>query len=241
MPLLLLALTLLQGPPCSGEAARHVAEASRRGQAFDLEGAATAYTAAMQAGCWSVQPALFYLRGLLAVHAANAQFASAASLQPLRDAINQLQRFTTGDPVIRGMEMVLRAGIPAAQHERAEMSLFIDEMLRMESLQLEAKQPPLPVLSAHEAAGQFWLMLRLYDEARRAFELAAQRVGQTPHVLIGVARAAVGRKDLPAACDHYRRLIAWWNDRAESPPEIIEARAFVKQPQCAAPAPGTRR
>jgi len=140
------------------------------------------------------------------------------------------------------MQTVLRAALPAAQHERAEMGLFIEEMLRMESLQLEAQQPPLPVLSAHEAAGQFWLQLHLYEEARRAFERAAQRVGQTPHVMLGAARAAAGLKQVPAACEQYRRLVAWWKDRPGSPPEISEARAFIKQPSCATPpAPPARR
>ena len=240
MPVVLLALALLQGPSCSGDAARHLSDAARRGQSFDLDGAATAYAAAVRAGCATAEAPLIYIRGLLAARAADAQFGSAASLQPLKQAITDLQPFADRDPVARAMQAVLRAGMPAAQHERAEMTLFIEEMLRMESLQLEAKQPPLPVLSAHEVAGQFWLQLHLYDEAGRAFALAAQRVGPTPHVMIGAARAGAGRKDLPAACDQYRRLMAWWNDRVGSPPEIAEARAFVKQPQCAPQPPGRK-
>src|SRR5262245_47837618 len=182
----LLALVLLQEQPCRPDAVRHIADAARRGEAFDLDGAATAYAAAVLVGCPSAQPAAIYLRGFLAGRTANAQFASAASLQPLRQAIAELEPFAARDPVARAMQTVLRAALPAAQHERAEMGLFIDEMLRMESLQLEARQRPLPVLSAHEAAGLFWLQLHLYDEARRAFELAGQRIGQTPQVLVGL-------------------------------------------------------
>ena len=241
MSALLVAFALLQDPICRGDAARHVADAARRGQAFDLEGAATAYAAAARAGCTSAQPALIYLRGLLAARAADAQFGSAASLQPLKQAITDLQPFAAADPFARAMQAVLRAGMPAAQHERAELTLFIDEMLRMESLQLEARQPALPVLSAHEVAGQFWLQLHLYDEARRAFERAVQRIGQTPHVMSGAARTAAGRKDVPAACEQYRRLVAWWSDRVGSPPEITEARAFIRQPQCAVTPAGPRR
>ncbi len=243
MGAVLVAFVLLQDPACRADAARHMADAARRGEAFDLDGAATAYAAAVLAGCPSAQPAAIYLRGFLAGRSANAQFASAASLQPLRQAISDLEPFAARDPVARAMQTVLRAALPAAQHERAEMGLFIDEMLRMESLQLEAMQRPLPVLSAHEAAGVFWLQLHLYDEARRAFELAGQRIGQTPQVLAGLARAAAGRKQMPVACEQYSRLIAWWKGRVGSPPEIVEARAFVKQPACAAaPAqPGTRR
>ena len=238
---LLFALALFQSPPCSGDAARHAADAARRGEAFDLDGAATAYAAAVRAGCASAQAPLIYVRGLLAARAAGAQFGAAASLLPLKQAVTDLQPFAASDPVARTMQTVLRAAMPAAQRERAEMTLFIDEMLRMESLQLEAKQPPLPVLSAHEVAGQLWLQLRGYEEARRAFDVAAQHVGQTPHVLLGAARAAAGRKDNAAACDQYRRLIAWWADRAGLPSEIVEAQSFLKQPQCAKPAPRTGR
>lgn len=246
MDALLLAVALLQDPPCRGEAAVHLTDARRRGEAFDLSGAADAYAAAARADCPSAQAAAIYLRGLVVARAADAQFGSAAALQPLKQAITELQPLAAVDPVARAMQTVLRAGMPAAQHERAEMSLFIEEMLRMESLQLEARQPGLPVLSAHEVAGQFWLQLHLYEEARRAFELAGQRIGQTPHVMLGAARAASGRRDLPAACEQYRRLVAWWNDRAGSPPEMTEARAFVTQPSCTQkpsppPKPGTRR
>lgn len=237
----LAALALFQSTLCSGDAAPHVAEAWRRGQAFDIAGAAAAYAAAVNAGCAAARAPLIYVRGLLAARAAGAQFGAAASLQPVKQAITDLQPFAASDPVARAMQAVLRAGMPAAQRERAEMTLFIDEMLRMESLQLEAKQPPLPVLSAHEMAGQYWLQLRLYDEARRAFDVAAERIGQTPHVLIGAARATAGGRNLPAACEQYRLLLAWWGGRVGAPPEITEARGFVKQPQCAPPSPGKAR
>ena len=241
MAALLLVLGLFQAPSCSGAAAGHVSDALRRGQVFDLGGAATAYAAAVRAGCPSARAPSIYLRGLLAARAAAAQFGTSASLGPLQQAMIDLEPFAASDPVARTMQTVLRAGMPAAQRERAEMTLFIDEMLRMESLQLEAKQPPLPVLSAHEVAGQLWLQLHRYEEARRAFETAARRVGQTPHVLIGAARAAAGAKNVRGACGQYRLLLAWWNDRLGPPPEIAEARAYVAQPQCAAPSPGTRR
>ena len=115
------------------------------------------------------------------------------------------------------------------------MALLIDDMLRRESLQLEAKLAGLPVISAHEAAGYFWLQLRVWDEAARAFDLAARRIGQTPHVMLGAARAASGRQNATAACEQYERLVSWWGSRPGSPPEIVEAREYVKQRQCTAP------
>jgi hypothetical protein len=161
----------------------------------------------------------------------------------VRQAIVALEPAAATDPVVRIMQAVLRAAIPAAQHERAEMALLIDEMVRRESLQLEARLPAVPVLSAHEAAGYFWLQLHVYDEAARAFDVAAQRVGQTPSVLLGAARSAAGQQGRAAtACEQYRRLISWWGGRPGSPPEMMEARAYVKQSPCAAAVtPGTRR
>jgi hypothetical protein len=239
MPVLWLAVLLLQSP-CGGEAARHLANAVRLGQGFDLAGAADEYSAAVKAGCIAAQVAATYVRGLVLARAADAQFGSAASMQPLTQAVASLQSLAAADPVARMAHAVLRAAMPAAQHERAEMTLFIEEMLRLETIQLEAGLPGLPIVTAHEAAGQFWLQLHLYDEAARAFDLAAKRIGVTPHVMVGAARAAAGRRDFATACDQYTRLISWWAKRAGAPPEMAEAQGYVKQPQCA-PAPAIRR
>ena len=243
MGALLLAIALFQADACGGEAKRHLADAQRFGESFDLAGAAEAYAAAVKSGCADAQAALIYVRGVIAARAADAQFGSAASLQPLKEAISALEPYAIADPVARAMQAVVRAAMPAAQHERGEMALLIDEMLRHESLQLEARLPGLPVISAHEAAGYFWRQLHLYDEAARAFDAARSRIGQTSHVMLGAARAAAGRQDVAAACGHYSRLVSWWGTRPAAPPEIVEARGFVKQRQCAAlpVPPGTRR
>jgi len=232
VPSLLVAALLLQDIPCGGDAARHVIEAARLAETFDLTRAAAEYDAAARAGCESSAAAAAYVRGLIAARQADAQFGSAASLEPLKQAITMIESNAAQNPSARAMVAVLRAAIPAAQHERGEMALRIEEMLRHESLQLEAKQPRLPVLSAHEAAGYFWLQLHLYVEAGRAFDVAALAVGRTPYVLLGHARTAAGRQD-PAACEHYRRLIAWWGSRPGSPPEMTEAREYVTRSPCA--------
>jgi hypothetical protein len=242
MTALTLAIALLQDA-CGGEATRQIAEAQRLGDVFDLAGSAAAYAAAVTSGCTNAQGAAIYMRGVIAARAADAQFGSAASLQPLKEAISALEPHAARDPVARAMQAVLRAAMPAAQHERAEMALLIDEMLRQESLQLEARLPGLPILSAHEAAGYFWLQLRVWDEAARAFDVAAKRIGATSHVMLGAARAAAGRQDVAAACGHYKRLVSWWGARTASPPEITEARGYLARPPCAAPParPGTKR
>jgi hypothetical protein len=229
-------LTLaLQNAPCPGDAARHVAEGLRFGETFNLTAAAGAYGEAAKAGCAAAEKVAIYIRGLIAARAADAQFGSAASLQPVRQAIGALEPDVALDPVAGIMQAVLRAAVPAAQHERAEMALLIDEMLRREALQLEARLPAVPVVSAHEAAGFFWLQLHVYDEAARAFELAEQRIGATSQVLLGAARAAAGQRDVSVACSRYTRLMSWWATRTGAPPEITEARTYLTQPQCAKP------
>jgi hypothetical protein len=58
--------------------------------------------------------------------------------------------------------------------------------------------------------------------------------------MLGLARATARLKDVDAACGNYRKLLAWWDTRRDSPAEIVEARSFVAQPACstsAAPLP----
>lgn len=229
---LLLTLLLAQNAACRGDAALHIATAMRMGEAFDLPGAADAYSAAMAAGCRDVEVTVMYLRGLVAARSAEEQFGTAAAIQPLKDFITRMEPYAAADPVVRAMQAVLRAAMPAAQHERPEMELLIDEMLRREGVQLAAGLPGLPIVSAHEAAGQFWLFLHAYEDAARAFDLAAARIGDTPLVILGQARAAAGRRNVEAACAAYARLIAWWSTRSGTPSEIVEAREFVRQPAC---------
>ena len=116
---------LLQDATCSGDAARHLTEAARLGETFDLTGAAAEYDAAARGGCASAAAA--YIRGLIAARQADAQFGSAASLEPLKQAISSLESTAAQNSSARAMMAVLRAAIPAAQHERPEMALRIEK------------------------------------------------------------------------------------------------------------------
>ena len=103
MGALLLAIALIQDA-CGGEAKRHLADAQRLGESFDLAGAAEAYSAAVASGCSEARAAAIYVRGLIAARAADAQFGSTASLQPLREAISALEPYAAADPVARAMQ-----------------------------------------------------------------------------------------------------------------------------------------
>ena len=84
---------------------------------------------------------------------------------------------------------MLVAASAAAQSERDEMGAFLTHAIAMESLQLAAGQPAAPVLSALEVAGELWLQVHRFDDARAAFERAAAQVGTTPRITAGLARA----------------------------------------------------
>jgi hypothetical protein len=84
--------------------------------------------------------------------------------------------------------LVLLAAAAAAQSERDEMAVYLTHAVEMESLQRAAGQPGAPGLSALEAAGDLWLQVYRYDEARAAYERAAREIGMTPRVKAGLAR-----------------------------------------------------
>jgi hypothetical protein len=95
---------------------------------------------------------------------------------------------------------VLLAAVAAAQSERDQMAIFLAHAKQMESLQIMAGQPGAPTISAHEAAGDLWLRVHRYEEARQAYLDAFKTIGPTPRTLLGLARADARLKDGPAAC-----------------------------------------
>jgi tetratricopeptide (TPR) repeat protein len=239
---LFLSLALLQASgSCRAQAEPYLASAAERGEAFDLVGAADVFFAGSGQWCVEAEIAGHYLRGLVAARDAYAAGGSPQSLAPVRLAIAALDARASEAPArVALARAVLLAAAAAAQSERDEMALLLEHATRLEAIQIEADQPPLPVATAHDVAGDLWLQVHRYEEARRAYELALQRVGATPRVMLGLARATARLKDVDAACGNYRKLLAWWDTRRDSPAEIVEARSFVAQPACstsAAPLP----
>ena len=44
-------------------------------------------------------------------------------------------------------------------------------------------------MTAHEAAGELWLRVYRYEDAKRAYERARAVIGSTPRIESGLARA----------------------------------------------------
>ncbi len=230
----LLTLALGQDLTCPAEAVAHARAAAARADALDLAGAADAYLTAAGLGCASADIAARYLRALIAAREAYREGGSTESLAPVREAVELLDARGAQLPgptqIVRA---VLLAAAAAAQSEREEMALFIEHAISLEALQLAAGQPGAPGVTAHEIAGDLWLQVHRYDDARRAYTRAAERLGTRPRMTLGLARVAVRLKDTDAACAEYRMLAAWWGSRTGDTPEILETRTYLAQPECA--------
>jgi hypothetical protein len=87
--------------------------------------------------------------------------------------------------------------------------------------------PGAPLVSAAETAGDLWLQVHRYDEARRAYDDAADRFGSSLRTLAGRARAARSLNDTAAACQGFRALVDAWGTRRGEPAEIVDARAYM--------------
>jgi hypothetical protein len=226
--LVLSALLSATQPACGTEATVLLERASARAAEFDLDGASQQLETDIAARCEATRIAMLYVRGLIAAGDAFRQGGPPELLEPVRQAIASLETIAKGRPGPAGVaRLVLQAASAAAQSERAEMGLYLDSAIQMESLLYAAGQLGAPLVSAAEAAGELWLQLHGYEAARRAYGQAAAQKGSTMRVLAGLGRSAERLADLPAACAAFRQLIQAWGSRPAQPTLISEARMYV--------------
>lgn len=220
---------------CPPQAMTMVAEGLARAGEFDLAGAADRFAMAAARGCTEARVGALYLRGLVDAREAFRQGGAPATLAPVRQAIASLEAIAhsrRGPAEIA--RLTLQAAAAATQSERDEMRVYLASAIQMEALQRAAGQPGAPAVTAAETAGDLWLQVHRYEDARRAYTDAAEQVGLTRRVIAGLGRAAARLNDAAAACAAYRALLAQWEARQADPPEIIEARNYLTQPACQA-------
>lgn len=222
--------------PCPSEAAALFEEARTRAMEFDLTGAAGSLEMAAARGCAEAEVAALYVRGLVAARAAFLEGGSSESLAAVRQAIAALERRAPSTAAGRAgagvgtagiARLLLHAAAAAAQSERDEMRLYLESAVQLESLHRAAGETGAPIVSAAETAGDLWLQVHRYEEARRAYQDAAARVGTNLRILAGLARSARQLGDASAACSAYRTLTDTWGGRPGLPLEIAEARAYL--------------
>ena len=121
-------------------------------------------------------------------------------LGPVNDRLKALDKIDA--TAARYAEIAIRAAVAAAQEEREEMAVLIDHArglsLQMELLGAPA-QWPLPI---DELAGELWLEVDRFEEARDAYDRAT-RTAPTPNAWIGLARSSDKLGDTITACRAY--------------------------------------
>jgi hypothetical protein len=227
-----IALTLAQSTTCSPNAAALVTAATARAAVFDLAGAAQRLQSAVMSGCSDAVLPSIYLHGWIAARDAYRAGGSTESLRQVSQSIAMLQDAGGKSGPAQIAALVLQAAAAAAQSERDELALMIDYAVQLEDRNLTAMLPGLPMITAHEAAGDLWLQVHRYDDARRAYAKAAERVGVTPRITLGLARVAARLDALSTACSQYRALVGSWKGTGPEPPELSEARTFLTNPTC---------
>jgi cytochrome c-type biogenesis protein CcmH/NrfG len=226
MIVLLTAVMLAQPAACIG-AAPALAGARERAAALDPDGARARLEQA-PAGCADAQAALWFLRGLAAAREAYRVGGSPESLEPVKRAMEEVRAYV-GRVETAGVAIaLLQAAAAAAQSEREEMALLLDHAQQLERRLSETASL---ILGVAEVAGDLWLQVHRFDDARRAYAEAVRLRGPSARVALGLARVAVRLNEVPAACAAYRDLLAMRVKEAEAP-EDAEARSFLRRPDC---------
>ena len=173
-----LLVTLAVGQsPCEDSAAL-VAAAAERAAVFDLRGARAALAADLSR-CAETAVPYWYLRGLIAAREAYRYGGSPESLEPVKLAMAQLASRAAETRAAEIARVVLMAASAAAQSEREEMGLLLEHATNLERQQRSAGLPGAPIVTAQEVAGDLWLQVHRFEDARRAYLGAAEQVGST--------------------------------------------------------------
>jgi len=216
-----------------------IAEAIVRAAEFDLPGAMELLRVTAGRGDAGSEVALIYLRGLVDAREAFRDGGAVAALAPVQGAIESLGTISQGRSGSAEIaRLVLQAAAAASQSERDEMRLYLETAMQMEVIQSAAGLPGAPIVSATEVAGDLWLQVDRYEDARQAYADAAYRLGPSLRNMLGSARASSRLKDVLEACRSYGALLETWSTRPGLPSEVAEARTYVEKVCASAEVPG---
>lgn len=124
--------------------------------------------------------------------------------------------------------LAVLAAIAGAQEEREEMALLLAQAAAKEDAIFTPGQPSYPVIPIHEVAGDLWMQVNRYADARREYQAALKRFPRRARALIGLARASAKAGDDRSARRAYTELLEMWKAVDADRPEIAEARAYLR-------------
>ena len=231
---------MLQAAPCGVAAKAAEERGSRLAFELRLEASVAAYADAARLGCGDAATIAVYLRGLQAARDAYRAGGSESALAPVRTAIATLDaQAARGSSTADIARTLLLAAGAAAQSERDDMSTFLTHALHLEAVQRVVAGKALLPVTALEVAGDLWLQVHRFDDARAAYQTAAEILGHRPRIAAGLARVAVRLNDASGACAAYRELLMFLSapaaapaERQPEPSEVQEARQYLAEHGC---------
>jgi tetratricopeptide (TPR) repeat protein len=169
---------------------------------------------------------LWYARGLAAARAIG-RSENLAALPAARESLAKLEAAagTAGPysaPELR--RIVLMAAIVASQDEREELKILLTH-----GAALAARLSDRCAASFGELAGDLWLQVDRYEDARRAYTAALRLRPTRARIRLGLARAASRLGDFAGAVSNYRAFLHLWRTADPDLPEIAEANEFVER------------
>lgn len=180
---------------------------------------------ARNASCAALGVASWSWRGWAAAAQATTAGGTDDVLAGVREALDALEPGgRAGSPDAVYAAAILHAAAAAAQHERAEMRVWLEHAAGLAARLMPGTRPwPLP---PDIAEGELWLAVDDHEMAEKAFARALA-AGHSPVALRGLARARARRGDMAGACAPFRRALELVQAERPEGPLAVEARAFL--------------
>jgi hypothetical protein len=170
------------------------------------------------------QVPLWYARGLAAARAIG-RSENLAALPVAREALDQVRAAAETAGPRSGNELrrlVLNSAIVASQDEREELKILL-----VHAASIAERLSDRCAILVAELAGDLWLQVDRYEDARRAYASAlARRVTRAP-ARLGLARAEARLGNRAAAMENYQVFIDRWQSADAGRPEVVEAHRFL--------------
>lgn len=190
----------------------------------------------------NVEATRWYARGLGAARAAwpggqGPMVAVAREAAQKLDAIAAKGGRASRTGVVELQRLGVLAAIAGAQEEQDELTLLLTQAKAIENGLLPPGQPAVPVIPIHELAGDLFMIVHRYPDARLAYEAALKRYPKRARSMYGVALATAKLGDAAAARAAYEAFLEQWKSADPDRPEVVEAKAYL----AGSPSPGSRR
>jgi tetratricopeptide (TPR) repeat protein len=195
---------------CRADERQALASATELMERGDEAAAVPAVERAIRApasGCDRIRLARSALRGWFEARRLASQGGAVSLLGPVNQYLTELRAIDRPalSVELEYADLTIRAAVAAAQDERPEMSLLLEQARDLTERLVERGRRPLWPLPFNLLAGELWFEVDRYQEAATAYERATRADG-SPAAFAGLGRSleALGRH--AEACRAYRQI-----------------------------------